>query len=235
MIPGLVSILIPTYNRERYIGEAIESVLGQDYPSKEIIVVDDGSTDGTRDIVARYGEVKYFYQENAGIAAARNACLVHAGGEYIAWLDSDDYYLPGKLSAQVEYLEAHPEADIVFCPFKNFFEDESVKSIKRVQDDIRAEKDKYGQCLASSLARKGVYDKVGGFDTSLPIAEDPDWLYRAQYSCGIDASHCLAEAFYMRRLHSANSIVLCKEEPSEVRRRLYMNFMRQRAKNGTKK
>ena len=100
--PGLVSVLIPSYNRGYLIGKTIESVLAQTYRPIEIIVVDDGSTDDTRAVIAKFGPaIRYIYQENAGLAVARNTGLVVARGEFIAFQDSDDMWLPWKLQVQV--------------------------------------------------------------------------------------------------------------------------------------
>jgi len=108
--PPLVSVVIPSYNCRTVIGETLESVLAQDYPAVEIIVVDDGSTDGTCDVVARYGgRVTLVRQRNAGAAVARNEGIRRALGKYVALLDADDLWLPTKLSLQIEYLEQHPE------------------------------------------------------------------------------------------------------------------------------
>jgi glycosyltransferase involved in cell wall biosynthesis len=113
--PGLVSVVIPTYNRAHLIGAAIDSVLAQSYKSVEIIIVDDGSRDNTRDIVAAYGHpVRYVHQENGGVAAARNTGFRHARGEFVALLDSDDEWRPWKLEAQVRVLERFPEAGMVW-------------------------------------------------------------------------------------------------------------------------
>lgn len=105
-----VSVVIAAYNAERWIAGAIQRVLGQDYPVLEVIVVDDGSTDATREAIAPFREpVRYVFQENAGSAAARNHGIRLARGELVAFLDADDRWLPGKLSAQVACLQAHPD------------------------------------------------------------------------------------------------------------------------------
>jgi glycosyltransferase involved in cell wall biosynthesis len=111
----IVSVVIPAYNRSALLGEAIESVLAQDHPRLEVIVVDDGSTDDTPSVVRSYGNrVKYIRQEHSGRSAARNRGLAHAAGEFVAFLDSDDVFLPGKLSTQVLFLLDHPEVDAVY-------------------------------------------------------------------------------------------------------------------------
>lgn len=111
----LVSVIIPTYNRARYVVAAVESALAQTYPHREIIVVDDGSTDDTRQVLEPFsGQITYLYKANEGTAAAaRNLAMRHAQGQYIALLDSDDIWLPRKLELQMAYVQAHPEVGLV--------------------------------------------------------------------------------------------------------------------------
>ena len=114
-MPGMVSVVIPTYERAEVVRGAIESVLAQTYAHVEVIVVDDGSRDDTRRVVESYGpRVRYLFQENAGVSAARNTGFAAARGEFIALLDSDDRFLPWKLAAQVEVLRRHPEVGMVW-------------------------------------------------------------------------------------------------------------------------
>jgi len=111
----MVSVIIPTFNRGYIIASTIDSVLAQTYRPIELIIVDDGSGDETREVVARYGtQVRYIYQENAGLAAARNTGLSVARGEFIAFQDSDDIWLPWKLKAQVAIMREHPELAFVW-------------------------------------------------------------------------------------------------------------------------
>jgi glycosyltransferase involved in cell wall biosynthesis len=115
----LVSVLIPTFNRAYTIRRAIESVLAQTYPAIEVLVVDDGSTDETAELIAGYGpKVRYFYQTNAGVSAARNRGLVESRGEFVALLDSDDAWLPWKVEAQLAVLRAFPEVGMVWTDMK---------------------------------------------------------------------------------------------------------------------
>ena len=113
--PGLVSVVIPTYNRARTLRGAIESVLSQTYASVEVIVVDDGSSDDTRAVAMSYGpRVRYVWQQNGGVSAARNTGFSAARGEFIALLDSDDEFLPWKVAAQVAVMRADPEVGLVW-------------------------------------------------------------------------------------------------------------------------
>ena len=114
-VPGLVSVCIPTYNRAYILGATLDSVLAQTYRPLEVIVVDDGSTDGTEALVARYGDrVRYIRQANAGLAAARNSGLKAARGEFIALQDSDDQWMPWKVAAQVALMRRVPELSLVW-------------------------------------------------------------------------------------------------------------------------
>ncbi|HEY5957340.1 MAG TPA: glycosyltransferase family A protein, partial [Polyangiaceae bacterium] len=112
-----VTAVIPTYNRREYVQEAIDSIIAQTFRDYEIIVVDDGSTDGTREALpARYGErIRYLWQTNQGESAARNHALSLAMGQYIAFLDSDDLWLPDKLTKQVALLEQRQDIGAAFC------------------------------------------------------------------------------------------------------------------------
>lgn len=114
-VRGLVSVIIPTYNRAPVLRRAIESALSQTYPALEVVVADDGSSDDTADVVLSLGpRVRYLRQENAGVSAARNFGMRNARGEFIAFLDSDDAWQPWKLKAQVAALAAHPDAGLVW-------------------------------------------------------------------------------------------------------------------------
>jgi GT2 family glycosyltransferase len=118
--PGLVSVVIPTYNREHILGRAIESALGQTYGNVQVVVADDGSRDNTRVVAESYGaRVTYVHQPNAGVSAARNLGLRHARGEFVAFLDSDDEWRPWKIDAELAALARHPEAGIVWTDMES--------------------------------------------------------------------------------------------------------------------
>jgi len=122
-VPGLVSVTIVVYNGERDVAQAIDSALGQNYPAFEVIVVDDGSTDGTWDVLCSYGSrIRAVRQPNGGLPVARNTGLRHARGEFIALMDHDDLCMPERLSVQVAFLRAHPEVGLCGSDFSAFNE-----------------------------------------------------------------------------------------------------------------
>jgi glycosyltransferase involved in cell wall biosynthesis len=179
-----VSVAIPTYNRAAYIGDAIRSVLAQDYHHVEIIVADDGSTDNTADIVARFGSVvTYLSLPHRGQpAATRNAGLAAARGEYVAFLDSDDLFLPGRLARQVAALTEHPEAGLVYSN-GYFFREDPETPVGRVLDGLPTPSGDAlpdllrGNFLAPPvlLIRRSCLDSVGVFD------ERPEFLAVEDY------------------------------------------------------
>ena len=187
---GRVSILIPLFNRAKYIEETLRSALAQDYGDFEIIVVDDGSTDGGDKLVEAFFDtgrlrlVRHPGNANLGQSVSLNLALSLATGEYVAILDSDDVFLPGKLQHQVSYLQAHPEVGLVYG--KGLGIDANGKEIYKILSDRHRETNDPNQILldcyfhlpVGSLVRKSVYDKVGGFDTSLRAGQDHDMLIR---------------------------------------------------------
>ncbi len=181
--PGMVSVVIPDYNHARYIADAIRSVLGQDYQNYEIIVVDDGSTDNSREVVAQFGErVRYIYQENRGLSAARNTGIKAARGDYIGVLDADDMYQPSFMSRLVGLLEDDPEAEAAYCGYR--FVDDAKFPLYQIEARNVASERLFrvlaeGNFLVpeSMLVRRRCYQAVGEFDESLRAVEDLDmWL-----------------------------------------------------------
>lgn len=126
----MISVIMPAYNSERYISEAIESVINQSYKNFELIIVDDGSTDRTPEIIDKYAEtdlrIKVFHRENAGVSSARNFALQNICGEYVTFIDSDDMYHTDRLKIMYSVFEQNPECDAVFVDFKEFKGDISI-------------------------------------------------------------------------------------------------------------
>lgn len=177
-----VSIIIPTYNCDRFLGRAIDSAIAQSYTDYEVLVVDDGSTDNTNDIVAQYGKkVQYFRQPNRGVSAARNLALSHATGELVAYLDADDIWYPKKLEAQVAFLDVHKECGLVHSEVSVIDEDDNIVHLQFNQHTQRSiprghcVNDLLRRCHIQTLTvleRRQCLDRVGMFDERLPIAQD---------------------------------------------------------------
>lgn len=171
-----VSIIIPVYNGEKYIREAIESVLQQHYQPLEIIVVDDGSIDGTARLVENLGQkVRYFYQSNRGPSACRNQGLGLSRGEFIAFLDADDLWPPQKFEKQIPHLLENPEVDVVLGRIQ------CIESSDKGESGFQISQNTFIDVhLGSGIFRKSVFKKVGDFDETLRYSEDHDWFLRAR-------------------------------------------------------
>ncbi len=178
-----VSIIIPNYNHGDYLPQAIESALAQTYPHVEVIVVDDGSTDHSAQVLARYADrVRCIHQENAGLSAARNTGLGMARGDYIALLDADDMLEPDYLQTLVPVLEENPEIGGIYCGYR--FVDEHNRPLPEVQNRVVLSAEFYNALLGgnflvpeSMLLRRRCYQEAGPFDTALTACEDWDmWL-----------------------------------------------------------
>jgi glycosyltransferase involved in cell wall biosynthesis len=178
-----VSVVIPAYNRLPLLKEAIDSVLAQDFEDLELIVVDDGSTDGTVDEIRRYGgRVKLMiHAQNRGVSAARNTGISAARGKYIAFLDSDDLWVKGKLKLQVPFLDENPQYPLCYT------DEIWIRKGRRVNPMVKHAKYSgwiFEKCLplciispSSAMMRKTLFSRVGLFDEALPVCEDYDfWL-----------------------------------------------------------
>ena len=178
-VPG-VSCVIPAYNGARYLRETLDSVLAQSLPVAEVLVVDDGSTDGTAEIVRAYGgAVRYLYQPHAGVSAARNRGIRAATQPLIAFLDADDLFLPHKTERQVERFVAHPGLDMSAAHAVNFWNRAPGVEARRRDAKLTTP---WPRAIGTWMVRREVFDAVGGFDESMPLAQDVDWNIRVQGS-----------------------------------------------------
>ena len=179
-----VSVIIPVYNQEKYIRECVESALNQDYKNIEIIVVDDGSTDNTAEIVKEFGKkIRYQRQENRGVAGAFNAGLRMAEGSLVAWLSSDDFYLPGKIRIQVEKFIGDPDLALVYTDW--ILTDTEGHNLRVFRAPFPAAECFVREMLiwdfvtgSSMMFKKECFEIVGYFDEELPTANDADMAFR---------------------------------------------------------
>ena len=203
----LVSVITPVYNGGDYIGQAIENVLSQDYPNFELIIIDDGSTDNTKEVVLRYDDkrIRYLHQENNGVSSARNLGIRHSHGQYIIPLDADDMMASTSITKHLQEFDKHPEADLVYSDV--LLIDENNKPLRIMK------KPEYGnrKHLIRDLFRAGhpivpfrlgirrrVFDKIGFYDEKLLVGEDYDMMRRL-VKAGLNVHH-LGEALHLRRI-----------------------------------
>jgi glycosyltransferase involved in cell wall biosynthesis len=220
----MISVVIPVFNGAAYIGQAIESVLVQTLAPEEVVVVDDGSSDSTAQVVEQYAPgVLYRWQANQGPGAARNLGIRKSKGELLAFLDSDDLWLPEKLRLQKAAFDDDPELDLVFCQMSQFREtgpDEAALSDEAAQPS---------PLISCMLARRAAFERVGPLRPDLK-AEFVDWYLRAR-EAGL-RMRTLDVLLVKRRLHSANFTLLNKDMPREYLHLLKASLDRRRTKAG---
>ena len=238
---GLVSVIIPTYNYGRFIGETLECLRAQTYSDWECIIVDDGSTDDTAEQVARFIEkdarFKFMRQENARQAAAKNLGLSHSSGKYVQFLDADDLVEAEKFEKQVAYLENHREIDVVYGSVRYFKTEAPNERLYATwgedkpwmpetsghgKDVLASLLERNFMVINSPLLRRRVIDLVGDFDAELPPAEDWDYWIRCA-AAGVNFQYeDLPGTLALVRWHALSS--------SQDRRRMYTSMLRIRRK-----
>lgn len=173
----LISVIMPVYNAEKYIAEAVGSIRRQGYALLEILAINDGSTDDTVPIIEGLGDdIVLINQANAGPGAARNRGLALARGKFIAFLDADDLWPEHKLARQLAYLQAHPDVEMVWGRTQ-YFGDFSERDKKIPLDEDQTA---VSYQLGAGLFRRSAFDRVGLFDEAFRYSEDYDWLLRAR-------------------------------------------------------
>jgi len=182
----LVSVIIPAYNADKYLGEAIDSILSQTYKNIEVIIIDDASTDGTLKIIREY-QLKderirlYSNKKNVGIGANRARGIELAKGKYICWQDADDVSLLDRISNQVDYLDRHKSVGIV-GGFIHFFDENGDSVIRRYDEHDAALRNKIFRynpvAQPASMARAEVYNEVGTYDSKYVVSEDLEMIFR---------------------------------------------------------
>jgi glycosyltransferase involved in cell wall biosynthesis len=190
-----VSVIIPAYNAASFLAEAIQSVTAQTVPPLEILVVDDGSTDETAQVAARFQDrIHYLYQGHAGAGAARNLAIARARGEFLAMLDADDLWLPDKLALQLEAFASDPALDIVSGHVFEF----------RIREDghMQERPPVPGVTASSTMVRASSFRRVGLLRTDLQLGEFIDWGARA-LELGLQ-QRILPQIVSRRRIHDSN-------------------------------
>lgn len=186
-----MTAVVPAFNAERYLRDALDSIVGQTYPNIEVLVVDNASTDATADIIRSYGDkVVYLYEAKKGPAAARNKGLAHANGHLISFLDSDDEWLPDKTERQVEFMLEHPEYGFCYSHYEYIDQDGRpyqptyAKDCSRngwVFEDLLRYELQIG--IGTTMVRRHCAEKAGGFNERLMTAEDTDFFIRVAKYC----------------------------------------------------
>jgi glycosyltransferase involved in cell wall biosynthesis len=202
MLSPMVSCIVPVFNGERYLRESLDSIFGQSHQAVEVLVVDDGSTDGSAAIAKSYGDrVRYLFQPNAGPAAARNLGLEAVQAEFVAFLDSDDLWHRDKLTLQLARFRARPELDYCVTHVQNFWVPELKAEEEQFRDHPRS-RPVPGYVTSTLLARRALFRDAGGFNPEHPHADDADWFLRVD---GRGATkELLPEVLLFRRMHPGN-------------------------------
>jgi glycosyltransferase involved in cell wall biosynthesis len=209
-------VVIPVFNGERFLAEALRSILAQTLPPDEIIVVDDGSTDGSAALAAQFARVLVLRQSNRGAGAALNLGTRHARGDLLAFLDADDRWLPGKLAAQVAILDADATVDMVFGHVRQF------RYVEGEGETVLNSEPQVGIICCAMLIRRAAFDRAGAFSEDPGLPEFIEWYARAR-AVGLRAV-ILPEVVYERRIHAHNS---GGGRSQEALRRSYLRVLRQ--------
>jgi glycosyltransferase involved in cell wall biosynthesis len=221
----LVSVIIPVHNCERYLAEAIESVLSQTHQPLEIIVVDDGSSDRSAEVARRYAPPAwYYFQPNSGVGAALNCGIDQARSSFFAFLDADDLWTKDKLTLQMTAFDNDPELDIVFGHVKQFHSPELSGDQKRRIHCPAEAMPGYG--AGTMLVTREAFLRVGPFETKWQVGEFVDWYSRAQ-DLGLRA-RTLSEVVYKRRLHTTNLGIRKRDAQTDYLRILKASLDRRR-------
>lgn len=223
----LVSVIIPVYNGAAFLEEALASVSAQDYAPLEVFVADDGSTDATGEIARRCEGVTHLALPRGGVSRARNRAVEESRGEFLAFLDADDAWLPGKLSAQVALLQAHPEAGFALCHEEHVFDGAIPGWFRGPTDGTPI----VAYEPSAWLVRRRTFEAVGGFDEERSLGEDTHWLSRA-WDMGF--THVSEPGvFVRRRIHGSNATGNIASQRRVVFDILRESIGRKRARSGT--
>jgi glycosyltransferase involved in cell wall biosynthesis len=223
----LISCIVPVFNGERYLREALDSILAQTYRPLEIVIADDGSTDGTAAVVATFGDqVRYIRQANQSPSSARNLGIRVATGDFIAFLDADDLWHPQKLERQIDRFNTRPELDYCVTHAQNFWIPEMNAEAEKYQRH-RISRPLPAYVTGTLMARRALFNTVGLFNSALAHGDSTDWFLRAAERGAI--MEVLNDVLLFRRLHPANrSRVLARRSRDEFLRLLKLSLDRKR-------
>lgn len=222
----MVSVIIPVYNGEKYLAEAIESVLAQTYRPIEVIILDDGSTDNSADIAKRYTSARYHFQYNLGLSAAQNQGVNIAQGSFISFLDSDDIWVPDKLTQQMNAFNANSNLDMVFGHVEQFLSPELKEKSQTFPG--HAEEIMPGYSTGTMLIKRDVFLRVGLFDTQWRVGDFIDWYSKA-IEQGLKGL-MLPDVLMKRRIHTNNMGIREHKHQTDYLRILKASLDRRRKK-----
>lgn len=227
----LVSVIIPVYNGESFLARALRSAFEQDYRPLEVIVVDDGSTDATARIARDWPEVRYFYQSNQGHGTAKNTGIEKSRGEFLAFLDADDWWTPNKLRLQIDFLDAHPQVGYVISHMRIILE-----SGTEAPHGLRVEllqQDSPAFLPSALLVRRTIMATVGMFDPTFKHGNDSDWFFRSQ-DMGISRM-ILPDVLLYRSIHGKNESYQIEAMRNDMFRLIRASIRRKRVKSDSQR
>jgi glycosyltransferase involved in cell wall biosynthesis len=198
--PPLVSVVVPVFNGARFVGECLASLLAQEYPAVEVVVVDDGSADDSAGIAEGFAGVRVLRRPHEGLGRTRNAGIRATRGSLIGFCDADDTWKPEKARVQADYLAAHPECAVVLCRQDTIIEPGVERPSWLVPDQIRGDLD--GISPTSGLFRREVLDRLGGFRTDMEMGADFNLLVRTR-TAGFQVG-LIERPLRVRRIHDDN-------------------------------
>lgn len=226
----LVSVIIAVKNGERFLVQAINSVLEQDYRPFEVIVVDGQSTDKTAMLAKSYAECRYIYQTGQGIADAYNVGVEAARGKFVSFLSHDDLWTPDKLTCQVRYLLEHESIQYTVAKVRYFLEEG--QSIPRGFRKELLDGEHVAYCMETLVTRQSLFDVVGKFDTEYVVAEDVDWFART-IDCQIPMA-VIPKVLLYKRVHDQSTSIINLDTQSELFLKILRRSIQRKRNMGNK-